>query len=279
MMKLNQHTFVAQCLERYKEEGAHPGDGDQWDWAHYPAPKGLGDQQIRLRHSDHQIQGLLQSVEYNQRCFFVGDAKRFLLNSPFIEEWFDLWDIYERFKGTSLAEFHSEKDEEGKSIRALEQMKQLHQEKDEQGRSRHAVRMGKAAHTEKNEDGKSTHAVKQFSELDADGISVHARRMAAAAHSERDESGRSLLGLQNAERIHRDRTEDGRSAVAQRAGAASKKLCQKAITVIDTWSQTVIHACSLSDMSRHLGTDVRPLAQGKRQIIKHRYILWKPQTV
>lgn len=111
---INQHTFVAQCFARYEEEGAHPGDGDIWDKAHYPLPKDIGNETIWLRHDDHQVQGLLQSEEMGQRCFFSGDAKWFLANGAFVDSWFDLWDLYDKWAGRAgLPADHGEKVSQG----------------------------------------------------------------------------------------------------------------------------------------------------------------------
>ena len=107
---MDQHTFVRQCQERYAEEGAHPGDGDDWEEAHYPLPRGLGDETICLRHDDHQIQGLLQSEEIGQRRFWSADALRFLKTGPFVDGWFELWDLYDKWAGPAgFPEDHGEK--------------------------------------------------------------------------------------------------------------------------------------------------------------------------
>jgi hypothetical protein len=94
---MDQHTFVRQCQERYAEEGAHPGDGDDWEEAHYPLPRGLGDKTVWLKYDDHQVQGLLQSEEAQRRCFWNGDAKKFLMKGPFVDGWFELWDLYDKW--------------------------------------------------------------------------------------------------------------------------------------------------------------------------------------
>jgi hypothetical protein len=96
---VNQHDFVKECLAFYEEEGLTPEKG--WDKAHYPAPENQGDETIWLSHYHHQIQGLLQSREYGQCCFFSGDAKRFLTRGPFVSGWFELWDIYDEYKGAA----------------------------------------------------------------------------------------------------------------------------------------------------------------------------------
>jgi hypothetical protein len=92
---MNQHDFVKGCLAFYEEDCLTPEKG--WDVAHYPAPENQKDETIWLSHDHHQIQGLLQSREYGQCCFFAGDAKRFLTKGPFVPGWFELWDIYDEY--------------------------------------------------------------------------------------------------------------------------------------------------------------------------------------
>jgi hypothetical protein len=94
---MNQHDYVKECLEFYEEEGFIPGA--KWEDAHYPAPKGKGDATIPMLHDHHQVQGLWQSKEYGQCCFYNGHAKRFLTKGPFVSGWFELWDIYDEYKG------------------------------------------------------------------------------------------------------------------------------------------------------------------------------------
>jgi hypothetical protein len=94
---MNQHDFVRGCLAFYEEDCLTPEKG--WDKAHYPAPKNLGESTVWMTHNHHQHQGLLQSREYGQCCFYNGDAYRFLTKGPFVPGWFELWDIYEEYKG------------------------------------------------------------------------------------------------------------------------------------------------------------------------------------
>ena len=92
---MNQHDFVRGCLAFYEEDCLTPEKG--WEEAHYPDPKGKGVATIWLQHEDHQIQGLWQSKEYGQCCFFTGDALEFLTKGPFVSGWFELWDIYDKY--------------------------------------------------------------------------------------------------------------------------------------------------------------------------------------
>jgi hypothetical protein len=94
---MNQHDFVKECLEFYEEGGWSPEKG--WEEAHYPAPENKGNSTIWMQHDHHQVQGLWQSKEYGQCCFFSGHAKRFLKHGPFVSGWFELWDIYDKYSG------------------------------------------------------------------------------------------------------------------------------------------------------------------------------------
>jgi hypothetical protein len=92
---MNQHDYVKECLAFYEEAGFIPGA--KWEGAHYPAPNGKGDTTIQMLHDHHQVQGLWQSKEYDQCCFYNGHAKRFLTEGPFVSGWFELWDIYDKY--------------------------------------------------------------------------------------------------------------------------------------------------------------------------------------
>jgi len=92
---MNQHDYVKECLEFYEEAGFIPGA--RWEDAHYPAPNGKGETTIPMLHEHHQVQGLLQSREYDQCCFYSGHTKRFLTEGPFVSGWFELWDIYDKY--------------------------------------------------------------------------------------------------------------------------------------------------------------------------------------
>ena len=117
---MNQHEFVARCYTTYAKLGLEPGNPDDgcWQDAHYPAPCPEGTSIIPLLYNDHQIQGLLQSEEYERCCFWVGDAKRFLLNCPFVEDWFELWDLYERWKGNGMGKMNKSLTLEARSVNA-----------------------------------------------------------------------------------------------------------------------------------------------------------------
>lgn len=96
MMK--NEVFALECRRRYAEDGLVV-DASNGEFAHCPLPRGMGDTGYYLLHDDHQWQGLLQSEDVCRRCFFDGDARRFLEEGPFVEGWFELWDLYEKWCG------------------------------------------------------------------------------------------------------------------------------------------------------------------------------------
>jgi hypothetical protein len=97
---MNQHTFVRERFTFYEEQGLIPGNPDdgEWDECHYPDPRDVGSKIVLMLHNDHQQQGLYQSEEYGRPCFFNGDVKRFLDNN-WCPNWFDLYDLYEKWSG------------------------------------------------------------------------------------------------------------------------------------------------------------------------------------
>lgn len=168
----SQKEYVEDCLNYYSRNDIRPGDPSEgfWNNAHYPAPKGFGDETIPLLFEHHQVQGLLQSEEYGKCCFWVGDAKDFLVNGPFVEDWFYLWDLYEKWSSArakeAVAKAHSCKDPSGKSLLGVKNGKKA------------SVRMNQVLHSKKDSLGRSVVGVKASLRL----------------HSERDSSGKSIRG-------------------------------------------------------------------------------------
>jgi hypothetical protein len=150
---LPNEVFALACRAYYDEQG-FVVDATNGVFAHCPLPKGMGDKGYYLTWEHHQHQGLLQSKDVGRCCFFVGDAKRWLLECEYWpDNYFELWDIYEKYKSESsrvgAAKSHENKDERGKSILGIRNaerlLKTLHKDKDELGRSRHAVKAATAA--------------------------------------------------------------------------------------------------------------------------------------
>jgi hypothetical protein len=97
---LNQHDYVKGAQSYNTANGDAPyDDSNQWEDAHYPRPKGSGEEKTPLTFWQHQVQGLLQSEEEGRKCFFEGHTRAFLRRAPFFEGLFDLWDIYDKWKG------------------------------------------------------------------------------------------------------------------------------------------------------------------------------------
>jgi hypothetical protein len=101
---MNQHEWVQRCVEYYKQNDFTPEPGREWQRAHYPAPKGVGEGTIWLMHDHHQVQGILQSEEYGRMCFYPYDAKKSLTEGPFVPGWFELWELYKKWKGENTSE-------------------------------------------------------------------------------------------------------------------------------------------------------------------------------
>ena len=81
---MEQKTFVEGCLSKYKWETIP--EGQNWHDAHYPVPGCLGGSEtVRLWESDHAVQGILQSEEYQTPCIFGWEG-----------EWLD-GELLERF--------------------------------------------------------------------------------------------------------------------------------------------------------------------------------------
>jgi hypothetical protein len=234
---LSNERFALECLQRYAESGDIV-DATSGQFAHCPQPERYGDKGYYLTWEDHQHQGLLQSRDIGECCFFVGDAKKWLLEcDPIPEGYFELWDIYEEYAGHHLKKLHQEKDEFGRSLNAMKAHKEkddlgrsmhavktlgeVHAEKDERGKSVLGVKNAKRAHAEKDERGKSKRAVKMGRESakklhsvkNEEGKSLHAME---TLHKDLNEEGKSISSLKGAKKVHEEKDEQGRSVHAVR---------------------------------------------------------------
>jgi len=91
--------FALACRAYYAEQGLVV-DASNGEFAHCPYPKGMGETGYYLLWEHHQIQGLLQSADHDRRCFWCGDAKKWLLTTDFFpQDFFYLWDLYDRYAG------------------------------------------------------------------------------------------------------------------------------------------------------------------------------------
>ena len=74
-----QQQFVADCLSKYWFTDI-PAD-QQWEEAHFPLPSCSDeDNTVMLWSADHTVQGLLQSVELDHRCFYYKANSKDLYN-------------------------------------------------------------------------------------------------------------------------------------------------------------------------------------------------------
>ena len=97
---LPNEVFALECIARYAKEGLVRDS--TWEFAHcpYPRPKGQkrrlsGDKGYWLTFNDHQHQGLLQSVDFDRRCFYTYEVKLWLNTKPPGYE--GLYEIYNEF--------------------------------------------------------------------------------------------------------------------------------------------------------------------------------------
>jgi hypothetical protein len=203
-----------------------------------------------LLHDHHQQQGILQSKDVGRLCVFSGYAKRWLMNcDPFPADYFELWDIYEKYvslhSAKLTAKLHAEKDENGKSLHgkkcAAAAHKVVHAEKDADGKSLHAKKLGRVLHAVKDADGKSVNSVKG------------GKKGGVATHRYKDGFGRSVHGVKCAERLHAEKDEGGGSLAAKKAGAAAKLVCQKKIELMRLSDKVTFVFESGMDACRSLG--------------------------
>ena len=98
---LSNEVFALKCLEWYEEQGLIVNNSNG-EFAHCPLPERYGDKGYYLLHEHHQQQGLLQSRDIGECCFFSGDAKTWLVNCNYWpDNYFELWDIYDELKITN----------------------------------------------------------------------------------------------------------------------------------------------------------------------------------
>ena len=168
---LPNEVFALACREYYAEQGLIV-DASNGEFAHCPQPERYGDTGHYLLHGHHQHQGLLQSRDIGEYCFFSGYTKKWLIECDYFpENFFDLWDIHDEYATRHSSEnakkvlekMHKEKNKEGKSVQGVKNGERINKEKNKEGKSvnamKGAAKINKILHKEKNEEGKSTHAV------------------------------------------------------------------------------------------------------------------------
>ena len=83
---LTQKEFVEGCLNYYREADLQPGNSEDGDWnvAHYPVPKCKeGTETVLLLREHHAVQGVLQSEEFQWKCFYGWEEK--FLSGEYLE--------------------------------------------------------------------------------------------------------------------------------------------------------------------------------------------------
>lgn len=207
---LPNEVFVLKCRAYYESIGLVV-DATNGEFAHCPYPKGICDTGYYLLHDDHQHQGILQSRDVGQCCFFVGHAKNWLLTCEvFPDNYFELWDIYEMYT----------------SVNQSDAGKKVMEEKDEDGKCKHAVYIGRKSHEEKDQSGKSVRAIhlgKKTNEVkDEDGKSEHAVTMGKKSHAEKDESGKSVRAIEIMKKTNSQIWESIADGFRSNSGAVSR---------------------------------------------------------
>lgn len=202
---LPNEKFALECRQRYAESGDLI-DKDNGVFAHCPVPKcKAGTEGLYLTFEDHQHQGLLQSVDFDECCFFSGDVKYWLNNcDPLPSNWFALWDIYEEFA----------------SKQSKEALARVHTEKDEEGRSKNAVKAGIAAQAARTPDQRRQFAMKG----------------AAASHKKKDDQGRSVKSVKAAETTNAIMTAEQKTSRSRKAAATLHK--QRWKSTVDGFEST-----------------------------------------
>jgi hypothetical protein len=222
---LPNEVFALACRAYYDEIGLIV-DETNGEFAHCPLTREECDTGYYLLHGHHQHQGLLQSRDLGKCCFFVGHAKKWLEELDYFpDNYFELWDIYEEYTKKHQIEAanksHMEKDENGKSKRALDMNKKLHQEKDENGKSKHSSKI----HAEKDDEGKSKNAMKAakkaHTERTRDGKSMLGIKNGKKINEKKDEFGRSINALKGLEKVHAEKNENGKSKNAVKGAATA----------------------------------------------------------
>jgi hypothetical protein len=191
---LPNERFALACRAYYEEQGLIV-DETNGEFAHCPYPEGMGETGYYLLHGHHQHQGLLQSQDLDKCCFFIGHAKKWLNDLDYFpDNFFDLWDIYEKYA-------YKQQSDAGKMGSAKN-----HKTKDVHGKSMFAVKIGAASMKEKGEDGKSVHAVRM------------GKKAAEKLHAERDEQGKSVLAMKNNSQVWESTVDGFRSNAGAVAG-------------------------------------------------------------
>jgi hypothetical protein len=146
------------------------------------------------------------------------------------------------FRESAKLRLHSERDAEGKSVRALTLNEKIHSERNSDGKSVFALKLCEKIHLQKDESGRSVHGVKASDRL----------------HKERNEDGKSVHGVKSSKRlnevVHAEKTTDGKSAHAVRINRISSSRKFKCLV---TGKITTAGPLSLWQKARGIDTSLR----------------------
>ena len=171
-----QHEWVEHCQVRYRCDP--PSKEFSFQEAHYPLSERLGEvNTVYLWYPDHIVQGVLQTAELSYPCIYTGKRKseRVILEHVY-PEYVELYDqaysFCQAFSGRRRGLLaHRQKNEDGKSIKAITFGKMMaqrnHSQKDEFGRSVVAMKLNEKAHAKKTPDGKSLLAVEAAARMNS----------------------------------------------------------------------------------------------------------------
>jgi hypothetical protein len=90
-MKTDLFSYVETCKKQNaSQKGKTLAANDSWETIHHPRPASLGGTtRIRLKKSQHAVQGLLQSEYYNRPCIYGWE--RHYLTEDWQIELYDKW--------------------------------------------------------------------------------------------------------------------------------------------------------------------------------------------
>ena len=94
---LSNEVFALACRAYYDQRGIVV-DTKNGQFAHSPLTRRECDTGYYLLWGHHQHQGLLQSKDLDKCCFFSGHALKWLRECDYFpENYFELWDIYDKY--------------------------------------------------------------------------------------------------------------------------------------------------------------------------------------
>jgi hypothetical protein len=111
---LPNEEFALACRAYYEEQGFIV-DQTNGQFAHSPLTRKECDTGYYLLWEHHQHQGLLQSRDLNKCCFFAPDTLKWLKECDYFpSDFFDLWDVYDNFKGWAVSIMSEEDKKKGR---------------------------------------------------------------------------------------------------------------------------------------------------------------------